>query len=729
MREAEAVAPLCLANTTTKIVLAGDKMQVGPDLLVLGEQPRQRGFSRSLLERLEMHYAKSGASAASYIVKLVTNYRCHQDILSLAEKLFYKFPLKSVVPATSTHPEAPFPLVFVCSDLQVPVPSGNPVNEMEARIVIEQVQKFAPGWPQDYWGAKLDPAQICVMSPSRTQVNKIKELLFSKAMKVPEMLKKIERHPSYDMQGREYRILFLSTYEATDEDGSTRNPTKSIADPYVVNTVVTRARSLVVSVGNPYMLLNMEKHMCKKYGEKAKYWSNYIKRCLEHDSVVFHKSTGVFDADKKGQLDQLNRAVDKQIAAKYNIDDSTGTYSSEATPTQRQATDLEPDECEVPEKYTGRLEFDFTMGEWLGKGGFGHVYEVTSKTDGGSYALKIVRLPDKKSSYKKILREVRGLRKLDQPNNHPNIVRYYSSWVDVAPTDDRKKIAPWKDMEGGKAIPVDDSDSGTSNFVRGDTTADTTVTSANYSSDSAAVTKYTKRDDDTSSTTTSTARAEVGSAGPLHGIPYLLIRTELCGKTLKHWLEHHKKRKRQRLLIYFEQILDAVRYIHSKKLAHRDLKPSNIFRSLGDKDVLKVGDFGLVAGNFGSPDLTSQSRSRQQVSFSGQAGTPLYMSPEQLEHTRCTEKVDIYALGVIYFEMNYVFGTVHEKHKVLKDLQKDFHVPHKFATSLPYETIVIQKMMTHDPDHRPTANHILESRWFDDLKKSVQEDPGRVPSM
>ena len=117
-------------------------------------------------------------------------------------------------------------------------------------------------------------------------------------------------------------MLFLSTYEATDEDGNTRNPTKSIADPYVVNTVVTRARSLVVSVGNPYMLLNMEKHMCKKYGEKAKYWSNYIKRCLEHDSVVFHKSTGVFDADKKGQLDQLNRAVDKQIAAKYNIDDS-----------------------------------------------------------------------------------------------------------------------------------------------------------------------------------------------------------------------------------------------------------------------------------------------------------------------------------------------------------------------------------------------------------------------
>lgn len=48
------------------------------------------------------------------------------------------------------------------------------------------------------------------------------------------------------------------------------------------------------------------------------------------------------------------------------------------------------------------------------------------------------------------------------------------------------------------------------------------------------------------------------------------------------------------------QILDAVRFIHDKKLAHRDLKPSNIFQSLGDKNVLKVGDFGLVAGNFDS---------------------------------------------------------------------------------------------------------------------------------
>ena len=59
-------------------------------------------------------------------------------------------------------------------------------------------------------------------------------------------------------------------------------------------------------------------------------------------------------------------------------------------------------------------------------------------------------------------------------------------------------------------------------------------------------------------------------------------------------------------------------------------------------------------------DLSSRSH---QVSLSGMAGTPLYMSPEQLDHTRCTEKVDIYALGVIYFEMNNVFDK-NEKGKV-----------------------------------------------------------------
>ena len=49
-------------------------------------------------------------------------------------------------------------------------------------------------------------------------------------------------------------------------------------------------------------------------------------------------------------------------------------------------------------------------------------------------------------------------------------------------------------------------------------------------------------------------------------------------------------------------------------------------------------------------------------------GKKLYMSPELLRCGRCTEKVDIYSLGVIYFEMNYVFTTRHEKDEVTSNI-------------------------------------------------------------
>lgn len=118
----------------------------------------------------------------------------------------------------------------------------------------------------------------------------------------------------------------------------------------------------------------------------------------------------------------------------------------------------------------------------------------------------------------------------------------------------------------------------------------------------------------------------------MEGTLCLLIRTELCGSTLEKWLDEHKDqktRKRSTLFSYFEQvthgcmhvvdqsvklasmtnrffcivhaqILKAITYIHEKNLAHRDLSPSNILFSLDNKEVVKVGDFGLVTGNLSS---------------------------------------------------------------------------------------------------------------------------------
>ena len=81
--------------------------------------------------------------------------------------------------------------------------------------------------------------------------------------------------------GREYRAVFISTLEVTKDDGSTLDPTKSICDQYIFNTVITRAQSLIVCVGNPFLLFSIEK--CTP-NYKIYCWREYVKRCLETSS-------------------------------------------------------------------------------------------------------------------------------------------------------------------------------------------------------------------------------------------------------------------------------------------------------------------------------------------------------------------------------------------------------------------------------------------------------------
>jgi len=67
-----------------------------------------------------------------------------------------------------------------------------------------------------------------------------------------------------------------------DSSGRTKNPTKSLCNPYVFNTAITRAQSLVVAVGNPFTLLSVEASI-----NKPKYcWREFMFRCLKHHSFI-----------------------------------------------------------------------------------------------------------------------------------------------------------------------------------------------------------------------------------------------------------------------------------------------------------------------------------------------------------------------------------------------------------------------------------------------------------
>ncbi len=88
-------------------------------------------------------------------------------------------------------------------------------------------------------------------------------------------------------------------------------------------------------------------------------------------------------------------------------------------------------------------------------------------------------------------------------------------------------------------------------------------------------------------------------------------------------------------------VCDALGYIHSPGVVHRDLKPENIM--VDPQDRIKLIDFG-IAGKTGSRRLTFAKL--QQV-----MGTPEYISPEQVKGKRGDARSDLYALGVMLYEM------------------------------------------------------------------------------
>uniref|UniRef100_A0A8C2CCF4 Uncharacterized protein n=1 Tax=Cyprinus carpio TaxID=7962 RepID=A0A8C2CCF4_CYPCA len=143
---------------------------------------------------------------------------------------------------------------------------------------------------------------------------------------------------------------------------------------------------------------------------------------------------------------------------------------------------------------------------------------------------------------------------------------------------------------------------------------------------------------------------------------YLYIQMELCeGDTLYAWIDKRNSsnvgcpERRTDAAQISRQVMKAVEYIHSKSFIHRDLKPLNImFNSEG---TVKVGDFGLVTTAENDNDMQLLERTKG-------TGTLSYMSPEQVAHTSYDKKVDIYALGLVYFELIWKLATVFEKSQV-----------------------------------------------------------------
>ncbi|XP_030064309.1 putative helicase with zinc finger domain isoform X1 [Microcaecilia unicolor] len=292
--ECETIMPLALANKNTRIVLAGDHMQLSP--FVYSEFARERNLHVSLLDRLYEHYPAEFPCR----ILLCENYRSHEAIINYTSELFYEGKLMASGKQPS-HKDF-YPLTFFTArgeDVQEKNSTAF-YNNAEVFEVVERVEELRRKWPVS-WG-KLDEGSIGVVTPYADQVFRIRAELRKKR------LSDVSVERVLNVQGKQFRVLFLSTVRTRHTCKHKQTPIKRkeqlledstedldygfLSNYKLLNTAITRAQSLVAVVGDPVALCSI--------GRCRKFWERFITICHENESLH-----GITFEQIKSQLEAL----------------------------------------------------------------------------------------------------------------------------------------------------------------------------------------------------------------------------------------------------------------------------------------------------------------------------------------------------------------------------------------------------------------------------------------
>ena len=180
---------------------------------------------------------------------------------------------------------------------------------------------------------------------------------------------------------------------------------------------------------------------------------------------------------------------------------------------------------------------------------------------------------------------------------------------------------------------------------------------------------------------------------------------ELCDTTLKNIIVN-KTLSYNELSVLFYKIVTGIDYIHKNNIIHRDIKPSNI---LIKNNIPKIADFGLSIMNNAIVKYDSK-KSVNYNSMTQEIGTDIYASPEQLNSSSYNEKTDIYSLGIIYFEMLYVFTNstnTCDKNNTINELRDGIYDWGNSKINIMDQNI-IKQMTSSDVTIRPSATEIKQ---------------------
>ncbi|XP_057823980.1 CBL-interacting protein kinase 23 isoform X3 [Cryptomeria japonica] len=188
----------------------------------------------------------------------------------------------------------------------------------------------------------------------------------------------------------------------------------------------------------------------------------------------------------------------------------------------------------------------------------------------------------------------------------------------------------------------------------------------------------------------------------------------VMGGDLYNKITHHGRLKENEARKYFQQLITAVDYCHSRGVSHRDLKPENLL--LDSYGNLKVSDFGLSA-------LPQQVREDGLLHTA--CGTPNYVAPEVINDKGYDgATADLWSCGVILFVLMAGYLPFDEQNIMIlykKICKADFKHPLWFSSSAKK---LISRIFDPNPKTRITVPEIIKNEWFqkDYMPPKFQED-------
>jgi serine/threonine-protein kinase len=164
---------------------------------------------------------------------------------------------------------------------------------------------------------------------------------------------------------------------------------------------------------------------------------------------------------------------------------------------------------------------------------------------------------------------------------------------------------------------------------------------------------------------------EIADWGPTRNGSVFFAMELLEGEDLGVTLQREGPQPWPRVRHLMLQLCAALHAAHEGGVVHRDIKPGNCFRTTrdGDADFVKILDFGIAKV------IGEESRTGRRLTWAGQIfGTPEYMSPERVRGESSDPRMDVYAAGIILFEL-LTGRTPFEGHAPLDIMGKHIREP------------------------------------------------------